>query len=71
MNMSTPVPPEIAEWASKTPYRPLIGSLMYHAVATRPDISYVVLQCEISLSFAFSMPNNRRRAQQLRRVREQ
>jgi len=39
---SAPVPTEIAEWADKTPYRSLVGSLMYFAVASRPDISYAV-----------------------------
>jgi hypothetical protein len=33
---------EIAEWANRTPYRSLFGSLMYIAVATCLDISYVV-----------------------------
>jgi len=36
------VPKEIATWIQWTPYRSLIGSLMYIAVATRSDISYAV-----------------------------
>jgi hypothetical protein len=39
---SVPISSEIAEWANRTPYRSLVGSLMYIAVAMRPDISYVV-----------------------------
>src|SRR6266702_715480 len=39
---SLPTPPDIVSWASRTPYCSLIGSLMYIAVATRPDISYAV-----------------------------
>jgi hypothetical protein len=37
-----PVPNTVAAWIERTPYRSLIGSLMYIAVATRPDISYAV-----------------------------
>ena len=39
---SIPTPPEITEWAARTPYCELIGSLNYIAVATRPDIVYAV-----------------------------
>ena len=36
------IPPEITEWIERTPYRSLVGSLMYISVATRPDISFAV-----------------------------
>ena len=35
-------PPEIIDWAERTPYRSLIGSLMYVAIGSRPDIAYAV-----------------------------
>ena len=35
-------PPEIIEWIERTPYRSLVGSLMYISVATRLDISFAV-----------------------------
>ena len=39
---SSPIPPEVAEWIARTPYRELIGSLNYIAVATHPDIAFAV-----------------------------
>jgi len=38
---SIPTPPEIVDWAARTPYRELVGSLNYN-IATRPDIAYAV-----------------------------
>jgi len=39
---SIPVDPEVAAWVDATPYRELVGSLNYIAVATRPNISFTV-----------------------------
>jgi len=39
---SSPTPPEVSDWIAQTPYRELIGSLNYIAVATRPDIAFAV-----------------------------
>jgi len=41
---SIPTPPEVTEWREQTPYRELVGSLNYIAVATCPDIAYAVGQ---------------------------
>jgi Reverse transcriptase (RNA-dependent DNA polymerase) len=37
-----PTPSHIIEWAERTPYRSLVGSLMYIARGTRPDIAHAV-----------------------------
>jgi hypothetical protein len=37
---NAPVLPEVKEWGERTPYRSLVGSLMYIARGTRPDICY-------------------------------
>ena len=37
-----PLTPDLASWVERTPYAALVGSLMYIAVGTRPDITYAV-----------------------------
>ena len=39
---SAPESPKILKWRVAMPYRELMGSLMYIAVATRPDIAFTV-----------------------------
>jgi hypothetical protein len=39
---SIPPDPELLEWIKRTPYRELIGSLNYIAIATRSDISFTL-----------------------------
>ena len=39
---TAPTSPEITNWTERTPYRSLVGSLMYVAIGSRPDIAYVV-----------------------------
>jgi Reverse transcriptase (RNA-dependent DNA polymerase) len=38
----TPIPPEVTNWITRTPYRELTGSLNYIAIATCPDIAFAV-----------------------------
>ena len=40
-----PIDPEEIEYMKRVPYRSAIGSLMYLATCTRPDISYAVSMC--------------------------
>jgi len=42
LDKSITLPPELTEWAERTPYCKLIGSLNYIAVAMHPDISFTV-----------------------------
>ena len=37
-----PLTEELATWMKNTPYSALVGSLMYIAIGTRPDIAYAV-----------------------------
>ena len=39
---STPPSSEVSAWVDRTPFRALVGSLNYIAVATRPDIAFAV-----------------------------
>ena len=41
---SVTVPADIAEWSERTLYHSLMGSLMYIAIATQPDITYTIEQ---------------------------
>jgi hypothetical protein len=39
---TAPVPPEVLEWQTRTPYHTLVGTLNYIAVATCPNIAFAV-----------------------------
>ena len=39
---SIPIASNVASWIQRTPYRSLVGTLNYLAVATRPDIAFAV-----------------------------
>ena len=41
---SIPTPADMAQWMDRTPYHRLVGSLMYLAIATHPNIAYAVGQ---------------------------
>jgi hypothetical protein len=43
-NKSQPVPPHILEWMQQTPFCELVSSLNYLAVATCPNITFVIGQ---------------------------
>ena len=46
---STPIPTDVVEWSKRTLYHSLVGSLMYIAVVTQPDISYTMGHLSLSL----------------------